>query len=67
MTVKIWVEKAFSNDPTWPAQYVLSEVDNHWDEPIEMPDGWWEQYKNVAHLLSEMQLQAAKKAGYEDE
>lgn len=65
--VKIWVEKAYANDPSWPAQYILSEVDNHWDEPVEVPDEWWTYYKKIASDLSEMQLQAARKAGYADE
>lgn len=65
--IKIWVEKSYTNDPSWPAQYVLSEVDNYWDDPIEVSDDWWAHYRLTAAELSGMQLEAARRAGYEDE
>lgn len=65
--VKIWVEEVAANDPSWPKQYMLSEVTNYWDDPIEVDEMWWQRYKTVARTLSDMQLEAAKMAGYEND
>lgn len=63
--VKLWVEKAIANGYAFTG-YQLSEVDNHWDQPIEVDADWWELYKERARGLSDMQHEAALMAGYED-
>lgn len=56
--MKIWVEKEGH-------EYYLTTQDNYWDDPVEVTEEWWEEYTAVSGRHWDMQLEAAKKAGYE--
>ncbi len=58
--MKIWVEKDGYD-------YILTQDDNGWDEPVEVTEEWWKNYLNTQRSYYLMQHYAATLAGYEDD